>query len=94
MLLSKRGDPIAGLVLWHCPPAGDSNSGRERLRSILGRSAGSDRVSEPEQKNYTPSFITKGDTHSVTLEEGLALKFLTDRGTHDVLEREKQITFG
>lgn len=94
MLLSKGGNPIAGLVLWHCAPARDRNSGSERLRRILGRSAGLDQVSEPEQKNYTPSFITKGDTHSLTLEEGLALKLLTDRGTHDVLEREKQIAFG
>ena len=75
-------------------PTGESNWGSGRLRSVPKRSAASDRVSEPGLNNYTPSFITKIDTHSVTLEEDLSLKLLTDRGTSEVLEREKQIAFG
>lgn len=75
-------------------PAGESHWGSEHLRSVPGRSAGLDRVSEPGRNNYTPSFITKGDTHSVTLEEDLTLKLLTDGGTSELLEKEKQIAFG
>lgn len=82
-----------------CFPRGATRSqvpfrGTARWRKSLGKWAlkelpreSLDRVSEPGRNNYTPSCITKGDTHSVTLEEDLALKLLTDGGTSEVLEK-------
>lgn len=68
--------------------------GSEGLKNILGRPTDLDQVSEPGPTNYTPSFVTKGDIHSVTREKGLTFKLLTDFGPSKICEREKQISFG
>lgn len=94
LLPSERGIRAAGFRYVALCALKKAILGSEGLRNILGRPSHLDQVSEPGPTNYTPSFLTKRDIHSVTREKGLTFKLLTDFGLSKIREREKQTSFG